>query len=132
MSETTASPPPAEATPSRRVGKITGVGLAIVLFLVTLGLYGLYWYPKNFSEVKAYRGEGVGGLGGFLLLFVFVSPFLLPAYVGRMYQEDGRENPVSGWTGLWNLLPYVGVLVYIAKVQGALNRFWESKGATTD
>jgi uncharacterized protein DUF4234 len=130
MSEPAA--PAAPAAPGRRVGKITGVGLAIVLFLVTLGLYGLYWYPKNFSEVKAYRGQGVGGLGGFLLLFVFVSPFLLPAYVGRMYQEDGQENPVSGWTGLWNLLPYVGVFVYIAKVQGALNRFWESKGATAD
>jgi uncharacterized protein DUF4234 len=130
MSEPAA--PAAPAAPGRRVGKITGLGLAIVLFLVTLGLYGLYWYPKNFSEVKAYRGQGVGGLGGFLLLFVFVSPFLLPAYVGRMYQEDGQENPVSGWTGLWNLLPYVGVFVYIAKVQGALNRFWESKGATAD
>jgi hypothetical protein len=130
MSEPAA--PAAPAAPGRRVGKITGVGLAIVLFLVTLGLYGLYWYPKNFSEVKAYRGQGVGGLGGFLLLFVFVSPFLLPAYVGRMYQEDGQENPVSGWTGLWNLLPYVGVFVYIAKVQGALNRFWESKGASAD
>jgi hypothetical protein len=130
MSEPAA--PAAPAAPGRRVGKITGVGLAIVLFLVTLGLYGLYWYPKSFSEVKAYRGQGVGGLGGFLLLFVFVSPFLLPAYVGRMYQEDGQENPVSGWTGLWNLLPYVGVFVYIAKVQGALNRFWESKGATAD
>ena len=130
MSEPAA--PATPAAPGRRVGKITGVGLAIVLFLVTLGLYGLYWYPKNFSEVKAYRGQGVGGLGGFLLLFVFVSPFLLPAYVGRMYQEDGQENPVSGWTGLWNLLPYVGVFVYIAKVQGALNRFWESKGASAD
>lgn len=130
MSEPAA--PAAPAAPGRRVGRITGVGLAIVLFLVTLGLYGLYWYPKNFSEVKAYRGQGVGGLGGFLLLFVFVSPFLLPAYVGRMYQEDGQENPVSGWTGLWNLLPYVGVFVYIAKVQGALNRFWESKGASAD
>jgi len=108
---------------------VRGIGLAIVLFIFTLGLYGLYWYPVNFSDVKRHRGQGVGGLGGFLLLFVAVSPFLLPAYVGRMYKEDGQENPVSGWTGLWNLLPYVGVFVYLAKVQGALNRFWESKGA---
>jgi hypothetical protein len=128
MSETAAGP--AAAPASRPLGNIRGVGLAIVLFIVTLGLYGLYWYPVSFSELKRYRGQGVGGLGGFLLLFVFVSPFLLPAYVGRMYQEDGKENPVSGWTGLWNLVPYVGVFVYIAKVQGAMNRFWESKGAT--
>jgi hypothetical protein len=120
---------PAAAPVSRPIGSVRGIGLAIVLFIVTLGLYGLYWYPVNFSDVKRYRGQGVGGLGGFLLLFVAVSPFLLPAYVGRMYKEDGQENPVSGWTGLWNLLPYVGVFVYLAKVQGALNRFWESKGA---
>jgi hypothetical protein len=120
---------PAAAPVSRPIGSVRGIGLAIVLFIVTLGLYGLYWYPVNFSDVKRYRGQGVGGLGGFLLLFVVVSPFLLPAYVGRMYKEDGQENPVSGWTGLWNLLPYVGVFVYLAKVQGALNRFWESKGA---
>jgi Domain of unknown function (DUF4234) len=120
---------PPGAPVSRPIGSVRGIGLAIVLFIVTLGLYGLYWYPVNFSDVKRYRGQGVGGLGGFLLLFVVVSPFLLPAYVGRMYKEDGQENPVSGWTGLWNLLPYVGVFVYLAKVQGALNRFWESKGA---
>lgn len=120
---------PAAAPVSRPIGNVRGIGLAIVLFIVTLGLYGLYWYPVNFSDVKRYRDQGVGGLGGFLLLFVAVSPFLLPAYVGRMYKEDGQENPVSGWTGLWNLLPYVGVFVYLAKVQGALNRFWESKGA---
>ena len=127
MSETAATSTPAGE--GRRIGPVRGVGLAIVLFIVTLGLYGLYWYPKSFAEVRAYRGEGVGALGGFLLLFVAVSPFLLPAYVGRMYVADGKQNPVSGWTGLWNLLPYVGVFVYIAKVQGALNRFWESKGA---
>ena len=49
MSEPAA--PAAPAAPGRRVGKITGVGLAIVLFLVTLGLYGLYWYPKIFSKL---------------------------------------------------------------------------------
>ena len=127
MNETAA---PATAAAGRPVGRVRGVGMAIVLFIVTLGLYGLYWYPVSFAEVRRYRGHGVGGLGGVLLLFVLVSPFLLPAYVGRMYKEDGKENPVSGWTGLWNLLPYVGVFVYLAKVQGALNRFWESKGAS--
>jgi uncharacterized protein DUF4234 len=125
MSETAAP-----ATPTARerpIGTPRSPGVVVVLALVTFGLYGLYWYPKNFAEVRAYRGTGVGGLGGFLLLFVFVSPFLLPAYVGRMYKEDGRDNPVSGWTGLWNLVPLIGLILYISKVQGALSRFWESK-----
>jgi uncharacterized protein DUF4234 len=123
------SEPAAPAATSRPLGIPRPPGKVVLLALITFGLYGLYWYPKNFAEVKAYRGQGVGGLGGFLLLFVFVSPFLLPAYVGRMYEEDGQEKPVSGVTGAWNLLPLIGLIVYISKVQGALSRFWESKGA---
>ena len=115
------------AEPSRAVGTPRSPGTVIVLALITFGIYGLVWYPRNFAELKAYRGKGVGGLGGLLLLFVMVSPFLLPSYVGEMYKEDGREAPVSGITGLWNFVPLVGLIIYISKVQGALSRFWESK-----
>jgi hypothetical protein len=44
-----------------------------------------------------------------------------------MYQQDGRTAPFSGWTGLWLLLPIVGAFVWFIKIQGALNRYWESK-----
>jgi hypothetical protein len=36
---------------------------------------------------------------------------------------------VSGVTGFWMLLPLIGFIIWVVKVQGALNRFWESKGA---
>jgi hypothetical protein len=36
---------------------------------------------------------------------------------------------MTGWTGLWILLPLVGWFVWIVKVQGALNRYWESHAA---
>jgi hypothetical protein len=36
---------------------------------------------------------------------------------------------VSGKTGFWMFLPLVGYFVWTIKVQGALNRFWASKGA---
>jgi cytochrome c-type biogenesis protein CcmH/NrfF len=53
--------------------------------------------------------------------------------VGNMYRKDGRELPVNGWTGLW-LFPFgfliVTAIVWFVKTQGALNRYWESKGAT--
>jgi len=35
--------------------------------------------------------------------------------------------PFSGWTGLWLLLPIIGAFVWFIKIQGALNRYWESK-----
>jgi len=43
-----------------------------------------------------------------------------------MYRQDGRVPPFSGWTGLWVLLPIIGAIVWFVKVQGALNRYWES------
>ena len=47
-----------------------------------------------------------------------------------MYRKDGKESPVSGWTGLW-LFPFgiliIPIFVWYAKVQGALNRYWEAK-----
>ena len=53
-----------------------------------------------------------------------------PSEVGRMYALDGREPPVTGWTGLW-LFPFgiflIPAIVWWVKVQGALNRYWESK-----
>jgi paraquat-inducible protein B len=46
-----------------------------------------------------------------------------------MYARAGREKPVTGWTGLW-LFPFgaliIPIFVWFAKVQGSLNRYWES------
>ena len=49
-----------------------------------------------------------------------------------MYQRDGKQSPVTGWTGLW-LFPFgfliVPAIVWFVKVQGALNQYWEAKGS---
>ena|SRR5438045_8375801 len=84
----------------RTIGNTRATWFVVVMSLITFGIYGLYWTYKSFAELRRYRGRGVHPLAGVLLLFVFVSGFLLPAYVGRMYEEDGWEDPpVSGWTG---------------------------------
>jgi Domain of unknown function (DUF4234) len=118
----------APAQNSGPLGQERGVGFAIVLTLVTIGIYGLYWIYKSYSEVKAHRGEGLNGILGLLLCLVIVGYFKLPQYVGRMYRAEGNENPpVSGVSGLWIFVPYVGTFIYIAKVQGALNAYWKAK-----
>jgi hypothetical protein len=69
-----------------------------------------------------------------LVIHVLIAPvtwFLIPSEVGKMHKLDGRGAPFTGWTGLWFLLPIVGAFVWFIKVQGALNRYWESKAAAT-
>jgi cytosine/uracil/thiamine/allantoin permease len=99
---------------------------------LTFGIYTFVWTYKTQEEIKRYSGNGVGGVIGFVIFFL-VSPvtfFTVPSEVRYMYEDlDGEKSPVRGLLGLWFILPLVGHLVWFVKVQGALNRYWESKGA---
>jgi hypothetical protein len=113
------------------LGQPRGIGFAILITIVTLGIYSLYWVFKTEDEVNEHSGQGVGGVIGLVIWIVvgIVTWFLIPSEVGKMYKADGREAPFSGWLGLWVLLPLIGWIVWFVKVQGALNRYWESKAA---
>ena len=105
---------------------------AIILWMIlTLGIYGLYWIYISFAEVHARRGKGVSGLVGLLLALIPVSIFLLPSYIGDMYAENGKVKPLTGLTGLWALVPLVGSVVWLFKVQNRLNEFWETVGGAS-
>jgi uncharacterized BrkB/YihY/UPF0761 family membrane protein len=116
------------------LGQPRGIGLAIFLFIITLGLYGLYWVYKTQEEMKQHTGEGLGGVLGLVIWIVIgaVSAFVIPSEIGKMYQKDGQQPPVTGMTGLW-LFPFgiflIPAIVWFVKVQGSLNRYWEGKGA---
>jgi Zn-dependent protease len=114
------------------VGTVRSTGTCILLFIVTLGFYGLYWYFKSHDEMKRYSGEGIGG--GLALLIGFflgvVMAFLSPMEVGKLYERRGQPAPVSALTGLWILLPLLGVIVWFVKTNGALNDYWRSAGAS--
>jgi hypothetical protein len=111
------------------IGEARNPTLVIVLTIVTCGIYGLYWLYKSFEELKQHNGEGLGGLVGMLLGLVWVSYFILPIEIQKTYQDDGRTTQVSAIYGLWLLLPIIGTIIYILRVQGALNDYWVSKGA---
>jgi len=127
---TTPSPGGAPASPGP-VGKRRGILVCIGLTIITLGIYAFVWVWKTQEEVKQRSGNGVGGWLG-LVIFLVISPvtwFLIPAEVKQMYLREDDVPPVSAWIGLWILLPLVGAIIWFVKVQGALNRFWEARGA---
>jgi hypothetical protein len=117
-----------------RAGSPRKVGIVILLYFVTFGIYGLYWYYITHDEMKRETDEGLGG-GIALLIAVFagiVMPFITANEVGRLYEKAGQAKPVSASTGLWavpGFLIIVGPFIWIAKVQGALNRYWEARPA---
>ena len=119
--------------PSGPLGQPRGIGFGILMSIITLFFYTYYWSYKTFEEMKQHRnGQGIGGAIALVLMLVGGSiaiPFFAGSEVGQMYAEDGREKPVTGQTGFWILRPLIGNIVWFVKVQGALNRYWESKGA---
>jgi drug/metabolite transporter superfamily protein YnfA len=127
------------STPSGNTGPLgrpRGVGFAILIFIITIGIYGLYWVYKTQEEMKQHTGDGLGGVLGLVvwILVGAVSAFVIPSEIGKMYAKDGREPPVTGWTGLW-LFPFgifiIPAIVWFVKVQGSLNRYWQSKSMAT-
>ncbi len=126
MTETAAAAPA-----GKPLGQPRGVAFVAIIGLLTLGIYLLYWYFKTGDELKRYSGEGLGGVLWLVIGMVagIVLVFVAPSEVGKLYSRDGQEPPVTGKTGFWMLLPLIGYFVWVAKVQGALNRFWKSKGA---
>jgi Domain of unknown function (DUF4234) len=114
------------------LGQPRGIGFGILLFIVTLGFYSWYWVYKTQEEMKQHTGDGLGGVLGLVvwILVAFVSAFVIPSEVGKMYAKAGQQPPVTGWTGLWlvpGIILIVPAIVWFVKVQGALNRYWEAR-----
>jgi hypothetical protein len=114
------------------LGHPRGIGFGILMYIITLNFYSWFWVFKTQEETKQHTGEGLGGVLGLVIWIVIsaVSAFVIPSEVGKMYQKDGQQPPMSGWTGLW-LFPgailIIPAIVWFVKVQGALNRYWEGK-----
>ena len=114
-------------------GNTRSIGLSILWAILTLGIYTFVWTYKTQEEIKRYSGNGVGGVIG-LVIYILISPvtfFIVASEVRYMYEDlDGGQSPVRGIYGLWILLPIAGPIIWFVQVQGALNRYWESKGAS--
>ncbi|HEX3542287.1 MAG TPA: DUF4234 domain-containing protein [Acidimicrobiales bacterium] len=104
--------------------------MVILLCIVTLGIYSLYWQYSEFQELKDHTGNGLGGGLGLLLAILvgIANAFVLPSEIANMYTNEGRQSPVKTATGWWVFLPIAGGIIWLFKVQGALNDHWVSHG----
>ena len=93
-------PPPAYTPPPAAgpVGQIRPTGISILLYIVTLSIYGFVYYFKTHDEMKRHSGDGLGGgIALVLAIFVgFVLPFTMASEVGNLYRRPAarRRSPV--------------------------------------
>jgi len=113
------------------VGRPQNTGMAILLTIVTCGIWQYVWTYRTHDDLQRYRGEGIGATVGLILsIFVGIAIFFtVPMEIEKMYQEEGLASPVRTTDGLWCLLPLAGPIIWFCKVQDALAAFWIARGA---
>lgn len=107
------------------------------LALITLGIYGLYWFYKVNEEIKRYTGDETISPGRSLLAvipgFILIVPPFIAYYntanhIQRMQQRGGIASQISP-----ALVVVLGILLWIgmaAYAQEHLNRVWDSASAS--
>jgi hypothetical protein len=118
--------------------KVRSVVWVIVLELITLGIYGFFWWYFIHRELRDYgRAKGTTELGtspGKSLLAVtlgalIVVPALVSIYRGfQRVQAAQRLNgiePLNGWIGLILFVVFAPAL--IGYMQSGLNPVWQAQ-----
>src|SRR6266511_1264468 len=99
--------PGATAAARGPIGETRSIGLSILWFILTIGIYGFYWVYKTHEEIKRYSGNGIGGVIG-LVIYIVISPvtsFVIPSEVRYMYEDlDAAKTRVRGNQSLCILL----------------------------
>lgn len=123
----------AQPVGTNQPGKIRVPLTVVLLTIVTLGIYGLFWYYYMYSDMKDYRGKGLGGVLGVLLGFFcsIINVFVLPSEVEGLQRDSGRETTISALAGFWTFIPIAGFIIWIYKIQNRVNEVWEAAGATS-
>jgi hypothetical protein len=79
----------------------------IILMVITLGIYGLYWYIKFQMELKEQTGEGFGGLAHFLMTLVTFGIYSIywQYAAGKRLNMQGGED----WSIIYLILCFVSL-----------------------
>ena len=122
------------ASTSGPLGQPRGIGFVILIFIITFGIYGIYWAYKTHEELKVHTGEGLGGVLGLVIcILIWPGERLRHPIRGREDVQARRARAARDRLDRSLALPrsilVIPAIVWFVKVQGALNRYWESKAA---
>jgi hypothetical protein len=106
------------------------------LVLITLGIYGFYWYYKVNEEIKRYTGDEtispsrslLAVIPGFLLIVPpFIAYYNTSTHIVRMQEQRGLASQISpALVVILGLVIWIGMAAY---VQEHLNRVWDAAAA---
>ena len=103
------------------------------LTIITLGIYGLYWYYKANEEILRYTGDQtispsrslLAVIPGFLLIVPpFIAYYNTSNHIVQMQQQRGIQSQISpALVVILALVIWFGMAAY---VQEHLNRSWDA------
>jgi hypothetical protein len=106
------------------------------LSLITLGIYGFYWYYKVNEEIQRYTNDQtispsrslLAVIPGFLLIVPpFIAYYNTSNHIVRMQEQRGMPSQISpALVVILALVVWIGMAAY---VQEHLNRVWDSASA---
>lgn len=103
------------------------------LTLITLGIYGLYWYYKVNEEILRYTKDDTISParsllavfpGGLIIVPPFIAYYNTANHIVRMQEQRGLPSQISP-----ALVVILGILIFIgmaAYMQEHLNRVWDA------
>ena len=127
---------------AQSTAKIRSVVWVIVLELITLGIYGFFWWYFIHRELRDYgRAKGTNELGtspGTSLLAItlgllIIVPALVSIFNGFKRVQAAQRltgiEPINGWIGLILFLVFYPALM--GYMQSGLNPVWRAQAAAT-
>ena len=115
-----------------KLGKSRGVGIDIMLYVITLGFYGGSGRTGPTRRSSSRRARASAAFSASSSGSCSTQSRLPHSVRGpaSCTSELGKSRRCRPWTGLW-LFPFgiliVPAIVWFVKVQRALNRYWESE-----
>ncbi|RRV08422.1 hypothetical protein EGJ27_10265 [Pseudomonas sp. v388] len=118
MTESFYTPPQSNLKPSLAVDRkefyVVSLRKFVILYLATLGWYGLYWFYRQWTENRRFSGSSVLPVLRAMFAFIFVFPLFRKVDQSLRRQELGSMALWWVSAGILFVLSVVGVVLSMA------------------